>query len=215
MSMPVNRSSRPYDARRRQAQALETRRAMLDAARALFLEHGYVGTALPAVADAAGVSVQNVYKVFGNKAGLVKAVFDVAVAGDDEPLPLMQREMVAQVRAEPDPRRKLALYGQHMARTAPRIMPILLLVRDAAAGDPSAAELWAILQEERLTGMGRFAKDLRDEGHLREGVTRDEARDVLWTHNSLEVWDLLVRQRRWSLPRYGRFLAQQMAAALL
>jgi AcrR family transcriptional regulator len=215
MAKSVNPPTRPYDGRRRQAQALETRAAMLDAARALFLEHGYAGTTLPMVAEAAGVSVQNVYKVFANKAGLVKTLFDVAVVGDDEPVPMQQREMVAQIDAEPDPRRKLVLYGEHMARTAPRIMPILLLVREAAAGDRGAAELWATLQKERLTGMSRLAEKLRDGGHLRDGVTRDEARDALWLHNSLEVWDLLVRQRRWSLTRYGEFLAQQMAAALL
>jgi AcrR family transcriptional regulator len=188
---------------------------MLDAARRLFLEHGYAATTLPQVAEAAGVSVQNVYKVFTNKAGLVKALFDVAVVGDDEPVPMQARETVAQIQAEPDPRRKLVMYGQHMERTAPRIMPILLLVRDAAASDTGAAELWATLQKERLTGMGHLADELRDGGHLRKGITRDEARDVLWTHNSLELWDLLVRQRRWSVARYGAFIGRQLAAALL
>src|SRR5689334_4935102 len=139
MPRPVNPPSRPYDASRRQEQARLTRRAMLDAAHDLFLEHGYAMTTLPMVATAAGVSVQNVYKVFANKPGVVKALFDVAVVGDDEPVPLMEREMVARNRAEPDPRRKLQMYGDHMAQTAPRTMPILLLVRDAAASDAGAA----------------------------------------------------------------------------
>jgi hypothetical protein len=69
-------------------------------------------------------------------------------------------------------------------------------VRDAAASDTAAAELWAQLQDKRLTGMARFAADLHHTGQLRVGVSRHEARDVLWTHNSLEVWDLLVAQRR-------------------
>jgi AcrR family transcriptional regulator len=207
--------SRRYESSRRQDQARASRAAMLDAARALFLEHRYAGTSLPMVAEAAGVSLQYVYKVFANKAGLVKGLFDVAIAGDDEPVAVEERASIAAVRAEPDPRRKFELYGQHMATVGPRIMPILLVVRDAAASDTAAGELWMQMQGERLTGMARFAADLHRAGHLRDGVSRNEARDVLWMHNSLEVWDLLVSQRGWSAPRYGKWISRQLAAALL
>jgi AcrR family transcriptional regulator len=206
---------RRYESSRRQEQARASRAAMLDAARGLFLEHRYAGTSLPMVAEAAGVSLQYVYKVFANKAGLVKALFDFAIAGDDEPVAVEERASIAAVRAEQDPRRKLELYGQHMAAVGPRIMPILLVVRDAAASDTAAAELWAQLQDERLTGMSRFAADLHVARHLREGLSRTEARDVLWLHNSLEVWDLLVTQRGWSAKRYGRWVSHQLSAALL
>jgi AcrR family transcriptional regulator len=206
---------RSYESTRRQEQARASRAAMLEAARDLFLRHRFAGTTLPMVADAAGVSVQYVYKVFGNKAGLVKAVFDVAIAGDDEPIAIQDREDLMAVRTETDPRRKLELYGRHMASIGPRTMPVLLVVRDAAASDDGAASVWAQLQAERLQGMTMFADDLHRHGHLREGVSPKEARDVLWLHNSLEVWDLLVTQRGWSPKRYGAWLAHQLAAALL
>jgi AcrR family transcriptional regulator len=207
--------TRRYEGARRQEQARQTRRAMLTAARDLFLERRFAGTTLAMVADAAGVSVQNVYKVFGNKAGLVKAVFDVSIAGDDEPVAVRDRESISAVRAEPDPGRKLLLYGRHLAGVGPRIMPLLLVVRDAAATDEAAAEAWAVLQDERLTGMGLFADALSRDGHLRPGVSRDEARDVLWAHNSLELWDLLVTQRGWAADQYGQWIGRQLAAALL
>jgi AcrR family transcriptional regulator len=206
---------RSYQSSRRQEQARASRAAMLQAARALFLRHGFAGTTLPMVADTAGVSVQYVYKVFGNKAGVVKAVFDVAIAGDDEPVAIQDREVIVAVRQETDPPRKLELYGRHMASLGPRTMPVLLIVRDAAAQDEAAADLWAQLQTERLQGMTMFADDLHDRGALRHGVSRNEARDVLWLHNSLEVWDLLVTQRGWSPKRYGGWLAHQLIAALL
>jgi AcrR family transcriptional regulator len=214
MASDVNRS-RAYDGRRRQEQARATRRAVLDAARGLFLERRFAGTTLPMVADAAGVSTQTVYKVFGNKTGLVKALFDDAIAGDDEPVAVMNRDSILAIRGEPSPERKLRLYGEHMAAVGPRIMPILLVVRDAASGDDSAAELWRVLQDERLTGMGHFARELDQAGHLRMGVSRTEARDVLWTYNSLELWDLLVFQRRWSPRRYGAWIGQQLVASLI
>ncbi len=211
----AGRQPRSYDASRRQEHARQNRQAVLDAALALFVARGYAGTTMAAVAEAADVSVETVYKAFTNKAGLVKAVFDVAVVGDDVQVPMLQREFVARNMAEPDPRRKLETYGEHLAGVAPRVSPILLVVRAAAASDTSAAELWDQLQAERLTGMTVFATHLDELGHLRAGVSRAEARDVLWTHNSVELWDLLVRQRGWTDRRFGGWIGRQLVAALL
>jgi AcrR family transcriptional regulator len=206
---------RRYDASGRQEQARRSRRAMLQAARELFLERGYAATTVPAVAATAGVSVQSVYKAFGNKPALLKAVFDVAIAGDDEPVPVLQRAALGRVRDEPDPRRKLQLYGEFVAEVTPRHVPIQLLARAAAAIDPEAAGVWAQLQAERLAGMTLFARALDAEGPLRPGVSVEEARDLLWTCNSPESYDLLVLQRGWTPRRYGRWLADTLTAALL
>jgi AcrR family transcriptional regulator len=212
---PADVGKRTYDSSGRQARAAEARTAILHAARETFLADGYAATTVSGVAAAASVSVETVYKAFGNKAGLVKAVFDVAVAGDDDPVPVLQREFVRSTIAEPDPRRKLSAYGAHLSAVAPRISPILLVVRDAAVSDAAAADVWAALQDERLTGMTAFATHLDQSGHLREDVTMEQARDVLWTHSSVEIWDLLVRQRGWSDERYGTWVGGQLIAALL
>ncbi len=206
---------RSYDATGRREQARRTRLAVLEAARRLFLETGYAATTIAAVADSAGVSVETIYKAFDNKPGLVKAIFDVAVVGDDEPVPMMQREFVRRNMAEPDPRKKLAEYGEHVGVISPRTCPILLVVRDAAAADPGAAGVWAKLQSERLTGMTMFAQHLAAGGHLRADISIEEARDVLWTHNSVELWDLLVNQRGWATEAFGHWVGQQLIAALL
>ena len=214
MSRPV-KTSRPYDSTRRQEQARQTRRAVLDAARRIFLERGYAATTVAAIAAEAGVSVETVYKGFGNKPGLVKAVFDAAIAGDDDPVPMLQREMVRRTSAEPDPARKLHMYGEHLTRSAPRHVPVQLLIRSAAATDAGAAEVWGQMQTERLTGMTVFARHLHDGGYLRPGVSLEEARDVLWTYNSAEVYELLVMERGWTAERYGRWVAEALIAALL
>ena len=214
MPDPVKRRRR-YDSSRRQEQAAGTREAVLEAARRLFLDHGYAGTTVSAIAGAAGVSVETVYKAFRNKPGLVKAVFDVSIVGDDEPVPFVERERVRRIQEEPDPRRKLAIYGEHLAETAPRSVPVQLLVRDAAATDPGAAAVWRQMAGERLTGMTMFAQHLDAGGHLRPGLTVGDARDVLWTYNSAEVYDLLVLQRGWEPERYGRWVADALVAALL
>ena len=209
------KARRRYDSSRRQEQARENRLAVLDAARRMFLERGYAATTVATIAAEAGVSVETVYKAFGNKPGLVKAVVDVAIVGDDEPVPMVQRERVRRIEAEPDSRRKLAMYGEHLAESAPRRVPVELLVRAAAATDLGAAGVWDQLEAERLAGMTLFAHHLDAGGHLRPGVSPDEARDVLWTYNSAELYDLLVLRRGWSAPRYGRWVADALAAALL
>ena len=206
---------RRYDSSRRQEQAGENRRAVLESARRLFLERGYAATTVAAIAAAAGVSVETVYKAFGNKPGLVKAVVDVAIVGDDEPVPMLQRDRVRRMEAEPDPRRKLAMYGEHLANSAPRRVPVELLVRAAAASDAGAAGVWDQLEAERLTGMTFFARHLDEGRHLRPDVSVEEARDVLWTYNSAELYELLVMRRGWTPERYGRWVAAALAAALL
>lgn len=213
MSEAVKR--RPYDSSLRRDQARLTRRSVVDAARALFLENGYAGTTIPSVAAAAGVSVETVYKAFRNKAGLAKAVFDVAIAGDDEPVPMLEREGARRLRSEPDPRRKLRLYGQHLAEAGPRAGRLQLILRDAAASHPDAAAIWTQMVDERLTGMTRLAEHLHEGGHLRAGISVEEAAEVLWTYNSVELFDLLVLQRSWEPARYGRWIADALIAALL
>src|SRR5687768_9797810 len=110
----VVKSRRSYDATGRQEQARQTRRAVLESARRLFLDGGYTATTMAAIAAEAGVSVETVYKAFRTKPALLKAVLDVAIAGDDEPVPMLQRDLVRRIGAEPDARRKLALYGEHV-----------------------------------------------------------------------------------------------------
>jgi AcrR family transcriptional regulator len=209
------KTRRVYDATRRRESARRSRRTVLDAAQRLFLERGFAATTMDDVADAAGVSSKNIYKVFGNKVGLAKAVFDLAIAGDDEPVPMVERASLMKVREEPDPRRKLMLYGEHLAAVAPRHVPFQLVILDAAANDSEAAKVWNQLQAERLRGMTMFANSLATDGHLRDGVTASEARDVLWTYNSAELYRLLVNDRQWSTKRYGRWIAVALTAALL
>ena len=214
MSRNVKRAGpRQYDSSRRQARAQESRAAVLRAALDRFLEQGYSSTTIAQVAGDADVSVETVYKTFGNKAGLLKAVFDVAVAGDDEPVPMVERDDIQRVIAEPDAARKLALYFDHFVDTMPRTAPVQLLVRDAAATNDDAHAVWQQLRREQLEAMTQFARDLDATGQLRVPATT--ARDLLWTYHSLELYELLVLERGWSRKRYRAFLLDALVAALL
>jgi AcrR family transcriptional regulator len=204
---------RRYDSSRRRAQAGQNRAAALDAARARFFAQGYAGTTIGQIAGDAGLSVETIYKAFGNKAGLLKAVFDVAVAGDDEPVAMADRDFIARIEAEPQARRKIEMYVAHLCESMPRAAPVQLLAREAGAADADAAGVYAQTRAETLHGMTLFGRNLHRTGQLRVGAI--EARDVLWTYFSAELYELLVLERGWSTKRYGRFLAEAVIAALV
>jgi AcrR family transcriptional regulator len=206
---------RHYDSSGRQEQARRNRWAVVQAARQGFLDHGYAGTTLASVADQVGMSVETVYKTFGNKAGLLKAVVDASVAGDDEPVPMADRDFARGIQEERDPVRKLRLWSDHLADVAGRSVAVELLVRDAAAGDPAAAGVWEQMVTEKLTGMAMLAAHLDDGAHLRPGVSADDARDMLTAYMSPDLYQLLVVRQGWSPERFGHWLSDALVAALL
>jgi AcrR family transcriptional regulator len=208
---------RRYNARRRHAQAAQTRLEVLDAARGVFLEHGYTGATVGVIARASDVVVETIYRTFGSKAGLFKAVVRAAVAGGAAraDVPVEQRPAIQAIIAEPDPRGQLALYAATQPGIHARSGPLLRVLIGAASADSELAEVWQDLEAERLAGMMRFAQLLADHGVLRPDLSLEDARDTLWTLNSLAVHDLLVVQRGWSAERYRDWLATTLAGVLL
>lgn len=190
--------NRRYDNRRRTQQARRTRRAVLDAARTLFLARGYAGTSVRDVADLAGVSFPTVYATVGNKVALLSAVFDVSVAGDDEPVPIAARADVKIAEQNPDPRVTLAAYTRQVCNAASRVWPILQLIDEAARAYPEVAELSRKPREDLLTGVRRLAKNLADKRALRDGLTVDKAADILWMFGIGVIYDALVKHRHWT-----------------
>jgi AcrR family transcriptional regulator len=211
-STAVN-TRRRYDSSGRRERARQARDQIVGAARDLFLADGYATTTVTAIAVAAHVSVETIYKGFGGKPGLVRAIVDKGLAGEG-PIPAEQRS--DQIRdTEPDPRQILTAWGSFVTELAPRTAPILALARDAAASDPEVALLLDEISAARHERMTVNARGLADAGHLRSGITVSEAADVLWTYSSPELYDLLARQRGWTAERYGHFVGLALIAALL
>ena len=212
MASKVKRPRR-YDSARRQDAAQRRRAAVVEAAGRLFMREGFSGTTIARIAADAGVSEETVYKAFGNKIALVRAIRDKALAGEG-PVHAERRSDRMQA-SHRDPRTIIRGWGVLTMEVAPRVAPVLLLVREAAASDPELAGLREEMDAARLTRMAHNARTLLKGGHLREGITLDAATDVLWTYSSPELYELLVIRRGWSIERYGRFIADAMIAALL
>jgi len=205
---------RSYDASRRREKARARRLAVVLAARDLFERDGFRLTTIAAVAEHAGVSAESIYKGFGTKAALAKAVFDVVIAGDDEPVPVAERPAAQLVRDEPDVRRRIALYVDGLAQRQARSAKVQILIRDGRHVDDSLAPVWATLNEEGLVGMTMLGRHLLDTGQLRDGIGLDEVRDVLWNYLAIDTYERLVLSRGWPLARYSHWLAHAIADAI-
>jgi len=210
----VTEVKRRYDASRRREQARARRLAVVLAARDLFERDGYRPTTIAAIAAHAGVSAESIYKGFGTKASLAKAVFDIALAGDDEPVPVADRPAMQAIRDEPDARRKIAMFAEGLAQRQARSARVQILIRDGRHVDGSLAPVWAKLTDEGLAGMTMLGRHLLDTGQLRDEIGLDEVRDLLWNYLAIDHYERLVLIQGWPLQRYAQWLAHAMTSAI-
>jgi AcrR family transcriptional regulator len=209
------KGTRRYSSPRRVAQARQTRRRVIDAATRLFVADGYGATTLQAVADEAEVAVQTIYATFGTKRQLLAEVVDVAIAGDDEPLAVNDRDWMHGVFTDPDPARRLTAYAAAVRRIHERAAAVFGVVAAAGAADPAVRPFADETATRRRIGARSVVDGLAVIDALRPDLTVDEATDVLWTLNGPEVFDLLVRESGWDPERYEVWLADALVAALL
>jgi AcrR family transcriptional regulator len=207
------KQKRAYVSTRRTEQARQTRDAILDTARRMFLRDGFAPTTVAAIAADVAVSPDTIYKAFGGKAGLVRAICERALAGAG-PIPAETRSDALQAD-EPDPRKVVRGWGALTIEVAPRVAPILLLVRVAGETDPEMRDLYTEMGAQRLARMTHNARNLDTAGHLRDNLTVEQAGEIMWTYSSPELYELLVLTRGWSLDRYATFITDAMIAALL
>jgi TetR/AcrR family transcriptional regulator, regulator of autoinduction and epiphytic fitness len=206
--------TRAYVSPRRAEQAKATRRAILDAARRLFLSNGYGPTSISAVAEEAGVAVQTVYAVFGNKRQLVIELVENAVTGDDHLVDSRAEDSEASaVRAEPDPRRRAQLGAALSRKIIERLLPVFKITSDAAAVDPDFAELNQAMIARRRAEMADGATLLAGDDGLR--VSPDDAAASLFVLCSPHVAQLLTEHLGWSFDRYQTWLADAIERLIL
>jgi AcrR family transcriptional regulator len=216
MTEPV-KPRRRYDSRRRREQAAQTRQDILAAAGALFRERGYAGASMAQIAAEAGVVVETIYRGFGSKRALFRAVMEAVLAGGTArgDVPVEARPAIRAVIEEPDPHRQIALYAATQPGIHRRSGPLLRALRDGMASDSELKGVWDEMEAWRLEGQGRFVAMLAGKRAIRLGLSIEEARDIVWTLCSLAVHDLLVVERRWTSERYQEWLASALTCALL
>ncbi|MHA6525979.1 TetR/AcrR family transcriptional regulator [Tessaracoccus sp. G1721] len=209
------KTPRPYDSSGRSRAAADRRIAVAVAARALFIEQGYVATTMDAVAARAGISLKTVYNAFANKSGLLRAVWDLSLKGDLDDSPVAQRGWYQAVLSEPDPRRQLEMTAESSRVIKTRIGPLLKVIRDSAPVDEDLAALWELIQTDYWANQRVIVESIEAHGGLRPGLDVRRATDVLWTLNHPDVWLLLVDRCLWSPEQWEAWFVQACRDQLL
>jgi AcrR family transcriptional regulator len=197
----------------RAERARETRRRVTDAALRLFVEHGYMPTTMSAIAREAGVAVQTLYLAFGSKSSILSAALDVAIVGDDVPLPLIERPWVQQLRAEEDGHRAVALLCREVAELFRRVAPLHVAIR-AATGDAEVASLLQHDQQSRYATQRQFVAILAEKPGFNEELGEERVADIVYGVLSEAVYLLVCGDRGWSVDDWSAWVAATLSSQL-
>lgn len=206
---------RSYEGSGGQARTRLARAAVVQAAQALFLERGYAATTIEAISNTSDVPPATVYRLFSAKLGILKALLDASIAGDDQSVPLLERGNTRALLADADPIRQMSGFAGICRQINARSAPIYRILLSAAGSDHEAAALLADYTRQRQAGQGQIASALARSGALRPGLKEQDAADIIHALMSPEVYRLLVGERAWSPQRYEQWLTDILTDQLL
>lgn len=213
MSRDVKRG---YHSPLREAQARATRSSIRDAAHDLFFADGYAATTIKAIAQEAEVTPQTVYSQFKTKAGIAKEMLDVAIAGDEEPIPVASRDFFVRVLDDDiDGEERLRRYAHSCRRVLDGAGTAFEIIRRGADSDPELAEVWQVNQTARRDVVTTIVDRVLESDELRPGLRRAQAIDIVYLLHSPEVFNTLVEESGWSLDDYETWLGHSFCEQLL
>src|SRR5256714_5480411 len=206
---------RTYDGAARQARTRRTQAAVVEAAQSLFVERGYAATTIEAISDRSDTPQATVYRLFSSKLGILKALLDVSIGGDDPAMPMADRPQVRALFSAEDPKGQLAAFAALLRQVMARVGPVHRILADAARSDQDAPPLLTRIARQRHEGQQGIARSLAGSGALRPGLTERDAADIIHALASPEVYGLLVSDRGWSGGRYENWLRSILIDQLL
>jgi AcrR family transcriptional regulator len=206
---------RRYESKRRLEQAQETRRTILAAAKQRFEQHGYAATTVAEIAADAGVATKTVYLAFESKGGVLRALWNLLLRGEQDDRPVAEQEWYREVLDEPDPERQLRLNARNSVRGKQRISSIVEVIRSASSADPEIDVLWQRIQSDYRENQRAIVERLAKRKALSPALDVDRAADILWTINHPNTWQLLVVQRGWTPARYEQWSGDAACRELL
>lgn len=206
---------RKYHSNRRQDQARETKRRILDAALTLFTRYGYTGATIEAIAQEADVSPLTIFASFGNKVTLLTELVATSVGGDDQPIPLLQRPGPQAVIQETDPVRKIERFAQDITDILDRVHPLFDVMRMAAKTEPDIADLLHNRLDARFRNLSVFVSSLSAHTTLRDELNDQSATETVWAIAGPDMYRLLTTDRGWSKEQYAQWLSDALVRLLL
>lgn len=206
---------RVYRSLRREMQARRTRARIIAAAAQRFLAHGYAGTTMRAVALDAGVALPTVELAFRTKARLLKAVIDVAIAGDDDQVAMLDRQWAKRAESIAGPPDFVAAFARVLAGSAERAAGLAATALEAARADEDIATVAAQLMSQREVMASWLVDGIMHRSALREGTDRAAAVDTVWTLMDPVVFCRLTGDRHWTTAHFERWFTDSVTRLVL
>jgi TetR/AcrR family transcriptional regulator, regulator of autoinduction and epiphytic fitness len=206
---------RKYDSSRRKARARETQDQILQAARRLFIDRGYLGTTMDSIAQTADVAPETVYSIFGNKRTILSHIVNVSIVGDGDPIPLLVRSQIREVEFEKNQKRQIEMFAERILTIMSNVAPMFEVMRGAAKTEPEVATMLKKYLDGRMQGMGYFIDCLLANGPLSEWIDRQTAIETTWALTSAEMYSLLIGDKGWSGEEYVHWLSTSLIRLLL
>ncbi len=192
-----------------------TRRRILASARELLATDGYAAMTIASLARHAKVSPQTVYNSIGGKAEVVKALWDVSIAGDDEPVPMSERPEFLALRAATELETWAVAYANWSAHLGSRVAHLVYALQShGSAGDPVLENLFATTDKERRIGNTASLNGLVAAGTLPEAAL-SRAVDGVWVLSSPTMYVQMVIRNGWTHEDFAAWLAVQLQSAVL
>ena len=206
---------RVYRSLRREMQARRTRARIIAAAAQRFLAHGYAGTTMRAVALDAGVALPTVELAFRTKARLLKAVIDVAIAGDDDQVAMLDRQWAKRAESIAGPPDFVAAFARVLAGSAERAAGLAATALEAARADEDIATVAAQLMSQREVMASWLVDGIMHRSALREGTDRAAAVNTVWTLMDPVVFCRLTGDRHWTTAHFERWFTDSVTRLVL
>jgi AcrR family transcriptional regulator len=181
----------------------------------VFLARGYAGATMRAIATEAGVSVPTLELAFATKARLLQAAIDVAIVGDDESVPVLDRSWTQAARQARNPDDLLAVVASVIGPAQARSAGLVLAVFEGSSTDAELASVSVQMIEQRSTTAGWIVDALAEKTNLREELSRNDAVETLWLLMDPAVFERLVHRRRWTVEHYQEWFARSVRRLLI
>ncbi|HCK66411.1 MAG TPA: hypothetical protein DHW49_09100 [Anaerolineae bacterium] len=213
---PQKQTKRKYDSSRRKAQALETHQQILVSAENLFINKGYSGTSIEAIAQKASVAPETIYATFKNKKTILSKLIKTSILGDDDnPVPVMLREQIREVAQETNQKRQIQMFAKRIHLLMSHVAQLLEVMKSASKTESEIKRLSKKYIDGRFQGMGFFIDCVMANGNLRKNLDKLTATETVWLLTSAEVYNLLIVERGWSGEEYETWLSQTLTDFLL
>jgi AcrR family transcriptional regulator len=201
-------AKRRYDRSGRQRDATERQERIIDAAHARFLNDGYGATSIEQIARDAGTSTQTVYAAFTNKAGILRRVVDVAIAGDHADVAVIDRSQPQSVFSEPDVAMRLGVAIEVAIAIHSRSAHLIAMTQSLAGSDAAVRELADDLEQQVRIDAERFLRAAEE--LLRDDLPMSQLVDITLVITGPMSWHRLVNERGWTVDEWRTWALDAM-----